>query len=262
MATAQRPRAEFATQDGALRLTEIVRASTAAPTYFRPQAIRISSRDGSTVDAAFVDGGVSPFNDPALQLLMLATFRGHGLGWQTGDSKLLLVSIGTGSYRQRVSGPKLLAMTAAQQGVQALSSLMDDCARSNQAMLQWLTRCLTPWSIDRAVGDMQADSKAGPKLATYARYNVLLEEKWLKDNLALEYGPDKLKSIRKMDDPVNMDELEKIGRAAAARQVKPEHFERFSTSSRRRSKKLSGVASACSKRARIHLTRSPCSAAT
>ena len=220
------PGAEFAKQDGALRLTEIVRASTAAPTYFRPQEIRISSRDGSTVDAAFVDGGVSPFNDPALQLLMLAALRGHGFSWQTGDGKLLLISIGTGSYRQRVSGPKLLAMTAAQQGVQALSSLMDDCARSNQAMLQWLTRCLTPWSIDRAVGDMQADSKAGPKLATYARYNVLLEEKWLKDNLALEYGPDKLEPIRKMDDLVNMDEVERIGRVAAARQVKPEHLER------------------------------------
>jgi hypothetical protein len=30
------------------------------------------------VKGAFVDGGVSPFNDPALQLLMLAVLDGHG----------------------------------------------------------------------------------------------------------------------------------------------------------------------------------------
>ena len=58
----------YAAQDGALRLTQVVRASTAAPTYFDPERIKISSRDGLVVDGEFVDGGVSPFNDPALQL--------------------------------------------------------------------------------------------------------------------------------------------------------------------------------------------------
>ncbi len=52
-------RGKYAAQDGALRLTHIVRASTAAPTYFAPEAIRISRRDATSVDGAFVDGGVS-----------------------------------------------------------------------------------------------------------------------------------------------------------------------------------------------------------
>ena len=63
------PDARYARQDGQLRLSHVVRASTAAPTYFEPQTIEISSRDGTVVKGAFVDGGVSPFNDPALQLL-------------------------------------------------------------------------------------------------------------------------------------------------------------------------------------------------
>jgi len=225
-------RGKYATQDGALRLTQVVRASTAAPTYFDPERVQISSRDGSVVKGEFVDGGVSPFNDPALQLLMLAALQGHGFRWPVGKDKLLIISAGTGTYRPSPPTPKLfgrlvtavLGRMAAAQGLRALSSLMDDCARSNQAMLQWLTDCLTPWQVDRAVGDMKLDSKQGPQLATYARYNVQLEQKWLSDTLKVELSPDKLAQVRKMDKPGNMESLAEIGRAAAREQVKAEHF--------------------------------------
>jgi predicted patatin/cPLA2 family phospholipase len=53
------PNARYAQQDGKLLLTQVVRASTAAPTYFEPQTIEIASRDGKVVKGAFVDGGVS-----------------------------------------------------------------------------------------------------------------------------------------------------------------------------------------------------------
>jgi hypothetical protein len=101
---------------------------------------------------------------------------------------------------------------------------MDDCARMSHAMTQWLTRCLTPWTIDSAVGDMQLDSESGPKLATFARYNVLLEPRWLSTEVEIAYDARQLAKIAEMDDPTNMDELARIGRLAAAKQVKPEHF--------------------------------------
>jgi hypothetical protein len=217
-------REKYAKQDGALRLTQVVRASTAAPTYFDPERIQISSRDGSVVSGEFVDGGVSPFNDPALQLLMLAALEGHGFRWRTGKNELLLISAGTGTYRPSQQAPKLLDKIAAGQGLRALQSLMDDCARMNQAMLQWLTDCLTPWQIDRAVGEMKLDSRQGPQLATYARYNVLLEQAWLSSVLKVELSPAKLAQIRKMDKPGNMESLAEIGRAAASEQVKADHF--------------------------------------
>jgi uncharacterized protein len=218
------PDARYAKQDGALLLSQVVRASTAAPTYFEPEAITIASRDGKETKGAFVDGGVSPFNDPALQMLMLAALHGHGFRWQTGKDKLLLISVGTGTYKATSTTEELLDMAPALQGVKALQSLMDDCARMNHGMLQWLTNCLTPWTIDRAVEDMQLDSKAGPQLATYARYNVLLEQNWLKTNVAIEQGPDQLAKIAEMDNPKNMDELAGIGRIAAKKQIKAEHF--------------------------------------
>jgi hypothetical protein len=217
-------RGNYAGQDGALRLTHVVRASTAAPTYFEPELIEIVARNGASVEGAFVDGGVTPFNDPALQLLMLATLQGHGFRWKTGKASLLLISIGTGSYKRTLSVQDLITAPAAKQGITALQSLMDDCGRANSAMLQWLTDCLTPWIIDRAVGDMRLDSEDGPQLATYARYNVLLEQGWLRSELGVDLATDKIEQIRKMDDPGNMQDLADLGRKAAAKQVKPEHL--------------------------------------
>jgi uncharacterized protein len=218
------PNARYAQQDGKLRLTQVVRASTAAPTYFMPETIEISSRDHKIVRGAFVDGGVTPFNDPALQLLMLAVLEGHGFRWQTGKDKLLVISLGTGTTEKTFTSEQLGKMVAAEQGVRSLQSLMDDCSRMNHCMLQWLTNCVTPWEIDRAVLTMEGDSKSGPQLATYARYNVLLVPRWMKTELEIEQTLDKLGKIAEMDDPKNMDELAKIGQIAAAKQIKPEHF--------------------------------------
>jgi len=217
-------RGNYAVEDGSLRLTQIVLASAAAPTYFAPEEIVIHSRDGTAVKGAFVDGGVTPFNDPALQLLMLAALQGHGFRWSTGRNQLLIVSVGTGHYRQQRSAHAIIADPAALQGLAALQSLMDDCERMNRATLQWLTNCLTPWFVDSAVGDMKLDSQAGSQLATYVRYNVLLERDWVKNELGLELAPDKMEQIRKMDDPSNLSDLAELGRLAAAKQVKPEHL--------------------------------------
>jgi predicted acylesterase/phospholipase RssA len=214
----------YAAQDGALHLTQVIRASTAAPTYFAPEEIAIHRRDGSVVDGAFIDGGVTPFNDPALQLLMVVALQGHGFLWPTGKDRLLVVSIGTGSYKQPRSAKEVVGDVAAKQGIAALQSLMDDCERTNRATLQWLTNCLTPWIIDRAVGDMKLDSQSGPQLATYVRYNAILEQDWLKTELGVDLSGDKLEQLRKMDDPSNLSGLADLGRLVAAKQVKPEHL--------------------------------------
>lgn len=218
------PGAAYAAQDGRLLLSQVVRASTAAPTYFEPERLAITSRDGSVTDGAFIDGGVTPFNDPALQLLMLAGLQGHGWRWPMGSDKVLLVSLGTGRRRNRWSTDDLMKMLSATQGLRSLQSLMDDCGRMNQAMLQWLTHCLTPWTIDRAVGDMTLDSLSGPRLATYVRYDVLLEAAWLKDNLGEDLEPAQIAELAEMDKPASMAPLARLGAKAAARQVATAHF--------------------------------------
>jgi uncharacterized protein len=98
------------------------------------------------------------------------------------------------------------------------------CERMNRATLQWLSNCLTPWLIDGAVGDMKLDSQTGPQLATYVRYNAVLEQAWLKTELGVDLARDKLQQIRKMDDLSNLSDLADLGRRAAAAQVKPEYL--------------------------------------
>ena len=197
----------------------------AAPTYFAPEKVRLTTREGVAFDGAFVDGGVSPFNDPALQLLMLAALQGHGFNWMTGRDKLLIISVGTGAYRPPRTVESVMNSVTAQQGIMALQSLMDDCDRVNRSMLQWLTSCLTPWIIDRAVRDMKLDSANGPQLATYVRYQCgISSPEWLKGELNLDLSADQVAQIARMDDPSHMDQLSALGQATATKQVKDEHL--------------------------------------
>ncbi len=44
-------------------------------------------------DGLFVDGGLTPFNDLAPQLLMVVTFHGLGFKCRTGENNLLVISV-------------------------------------------------------------------------------------------------------------------------------------------------------------------------
>ena len=62
-------------------LWQVVRASTAAPSYFEAEKIDVRRIPGyKNIKGEFVDGGVSPFNNPALQALMYATLKGYNIG--------------------------------------------------------------------------------------------------------------------------------------------------------------------------------------
>ena len=98
------------------RLADVVCASAAAPHYFKPHKIQIALGKKEK-PGLFVDGAVSPYNNPAFQMLMLAGIGGYGLDWPLGEDNLFIVSIGTGSYRLRFDGRGI----SAKQAVMALS---------------------------------------------------------------------------------------------------------------------------------------------
>ncbi len=199
-------------------LRNVVRASTAAPTYFEPEKIRVA--DG--IEGAFIDGGVSPHNNPALQLLMLATLKGHGLGWPTGGDRLLLVSLGTGSRSLELDPEEVMDMAAVQLGVRGLVSLMDDAAALNELMLQWMSSSPTAREIDSECGDLSGDVLGGGEpLLTYLRYDVKFDDPWLRGKLSAE----QLQTIYDMDRPENMNKLVEIGESAAGR-IQDDHFAR------------------------------------
>lgn len=202
-------------------LRDIVRASTAAPHYFDPERIAIAKgRVG-----AFVDGGVSPHNNPALALLMLATLRGHGLRWPLGEDRLLVVSVGTGSKSRAEDPRRLLRGPPVGLAVAALASVMDDASALNEAMLQWFSRSPTARKIDAEAGTLEDDVfGGGAAWLSYLRYDVRLNRGWLADRLGLSYTETQLAGIEKMDDPGQMERLVEIGDAAGAKLVCDEHF--------------------------------------
>lgn len=76
-------------------LWQLVRASTAAPIYFPPEILKWDPSDPRKT-FMFVDGGMTPYNNPAFLLFRMATHPLYRLGWNTGEENLLLISIGTG----------------------------------------------------------------------------------------------------------------------------------------------------------------------
>lgn len=202
-------------------LREVVRASTAAPHYFNPERLRIGKKGA---EGAFVDGGVSPHNNPALQLLLMATTEGFGLKWAAGADQLLLVSVGTGAQEIRLSANVVMDMSSAKVSIQALTSLMNDCDAMNQTILQWMSRSPTAWKIDREIGDLQGDVLGGKELFSYLRYNVVLDREWLQSNLNVDLKASEVKGLQEMDKPKNMSKLAILGATASHIQIQPQHF--------------------------------------
>ncbi len=201
-------------------LRKVVRASAAAPTYFEPERLQVAE----DVTGAFVDGGVSPHNNPALQLFMLATLHGYGLKWPLGEENILLVSVGTGESTSNKSADELLESSAAALGVRSLFSVMDDASALNETLLQWISTSPTRRSIDREIGTLGTDNLGGHPQLTYLRYNAFLDQHWLRTTLGVSLSKEQVDHLERLDQPENMHQLTDIGNRFAAAFVKADHF--------------------------------------
>ena len=77
-----------------IKLFQLVRASTAAPVFFPPETLEWDPGNPDKT-FVFVDGGVTPYNNPAFLMYRMATQPAYNLNWETGEDKLLIVSVGT-----------------------------------------------------------------------------------------------------------------------------------------------------------------------
>lgn len=207
--------------NGDYPLWKVVRASTAAPTFFDPESIGIIEGNGTdAVEGTFVDGGVSPFNDPSLCAFMFATLEGCRIHWDTGADKLLVISLGTGSRAPEVDPSSIAAKGA----LQCLALLMDDCAALVQTMMQWMSTSPTHQVIDGDIDDLANDLIGGSAQFSYARYNVDLARNKVRE-LMPDIGDDEfIEGLSAMDAPENMKVLGELGRRAGVRDVKSEAF--------------------------------------
>ena len=152
-------------------LAPLVRASTAAPIYFKPETLQVGR-----FQFLFQDGGMTPFNNPALLLFLLATLPEYGLRWPVGEDRLLVVSVGTGSaaavHPELRRGKVNLAFNA--RNLPAV--FMNGASVSQDLLCRSLGRCRAGRQIDREFGARLDAPGLSATPVTYVRYDADLSD--------------------------------------------------------------------------------------
>jgi patatin-like phospholipase/acyl hydrolase len=203
-----------------LPLWQLVRASTAAPTYFPPEQIALGPRE-----FVFVDGGVTMYNNPAFQLFLMATLDAYKLGWEPGERNMLIVSVGTGTNPGANEDLMPQEMNLLYNAASVPSALMFAALNEQDLLCRVFGKCLVGDSLDREVGTLQAGE--GPlteKLFTYLRYNAELSPAGF-EKIGLE-GVDPTQ-VQALDAVQNIPDLKKVGEAVARTYVDIADFEHF-----------------------------------
>lgn len=203
-----------------LPLWQLVRASTAAPTYFPPEVIRVG---GETF--VFVDGGVTTYNNPAFLAFTMATLDRYAVNWNAGEDQMLVVSIGTGNAAK--ADPDLAPgqMHLLYQAGNIPSALMFAAQNQQDLLCRMFGRCLVGDPLDRELGDLIGSvGPVSPKLFTYLRYDADVSRAGLTALNLPEVDPG---HVQLMDSTRYIDEIQKVGRAVGEIKVRAEHFAGF-----------------------------------
>jgi len=214
-------------------LWQLVRASTAAPTYFPPEVIVLPHPKGTgEKEFVFVDGGVTMYNNPAFQMFLMATMseywsRKPQARWQTGADRMLIVSVGTGTSPDVRAGMDADDMNLLFNATTIPSALMFAALNEQDLLCRAFGVCLTGDAIDREIGDLIGS--AGPlgssqKLFTYVRYNAELSRAGLDALGCRDVAPEK---VQQLDAVTSIPDLRQVGRQVAARRVDAAHFDGF-----------------------------------
>jgi uncharacterized protein len=203
----------------AIPLWQLVRASTAAPTYFPPEVVTVGEHR-----FVFVDGGLTTYNNPAFQLFLMATHDAYRLRWPATESDLLLVSVGTGispkaDDRLQPGNMNLLF------NANSVPAALTYAALNEQDLLcRVFGRCRHGAPIDLEVGDlMHGQGLLAKRLFSYVRYNADLSRRGLDDLGLHDLVPEE---VQRLDSVQHIGDLRRVGQAAA-RDVAPEHFAGF-----------------------------------
>lgn len=217
-------------------LWQLVRASTAAPVYFPPEELNWDREDPAK-KFIFVDGGVTPYNNPAFLLYRMATEEPYALQWSTGERNLLLISVGTGGAPTISTNIDQLIPEAV---LGALSHVMSSAQIDQDINCRMIGRCTHGSLLDRELLDLiprigPDDGSVEERLARprvpldrdlgrrflYARYDADLTKSGLA-KLGFKLDP---RPLLKMENATmdNMDNLLAVGREAG-KQVSLDHF--------------------------------------
>jgi uncharacterized protein len=233
------PKSKFFKNNSGLPLWQVVRASTAAPTYFPPQTIVIPDDTGKKETYEFIDGGVSSYNNPALQVFLEATVPEYGHGWAMGADRLLMLSLGTGFNSIAIPAGKAAHYELLDWAQYMVKELMNEANLQQNILMHLIgqrpaaarSATLELTSSGAASGipsvnalDLVAAGLGAQKLVTYQRITVGLTRQRL-DQLGL-HDVDPIK-VREMDAVDQIPNMQRIGAAVAKEQVHMDGMKNF-----------------------------------
>ncbi|WP_395648037.1 patatin-like phospholipase family protein [Terricaulis sp.] len=161
------------------RLTDLVLASAAAPTFFDEMVIDVEfdERRKPIQKGYFVDGAVSANNNPSMQLFMLALEPSYKFGWKAGAENLMMTSCGTGARRPTVEGRSFVGLPPGMRGVHSLRAMVYDTQIQGVMMMQAMSEPKRPWRVNSEIGEMRGTCITGAPLLDYQRMDVMLDTK-------------------------------------------------------------------------------------
>ena len=187
---------------------QLLRGSTAAPSYFPPERIRLGDQS-----FLFVDGAITPFNNPTLIAVFMATIPAYGLSWPTGREQIHVVSIGTCDTRARLRQKSATDVNLRDVVLYVAPALIDAISTEQDYMCRVLGDCLHGAPLDSEVHALDAPSmlSAEEQKFTYVRYDQPFE--------APVPGTD-----AEMDDLRLIPRLQALGREYASSHVRRDHL--------------------------------------
>ena len=232
----------LSTRDKDIPLWHIVRASSAAPTYFPPHAFAVPDDTGTPQTYEFIDGGVSSYNNPSFQVFLEATAPEYGINWPMGVNKLLLMSLGTGYSPVTIQEGEAKDYTVLNWAGYVLKELMNEANLEQNVLMSLIGErpaqepsASPDLAIPRAPSGTPSESALTHtsdglqpnKLLTYQRITIELTRQRL-DQLGIATGiplhhVDPLK-VREMDAVDQIPNMQLVGEAVAKEQV---HMDRL-----------------------------------
>lgn len=225
--------------NAAIPLWQIVRASSAAPTFFPPQKIKVPDDLGQVHNYEFIDGGVSSYNNPSLQLFLEATDPQYNFGWPTGTDKIVLLSLGTGFNSITIEEGKASGFNLLDWARYSVKGLLGD-ANLQQNVLMHLIGEHPAGPVVASAAEREALRATGApgeaalafmdtglgarKLLTYQRITVSLTRARLDALGFKDIDPVKVGELDAVDQIGN---LQRVGAAVAKEQVKMELLKQF-----------------------------------
>jgi predicted acylesterase/phospholipase RssA len=212
-----------------LPLWQLVRASTAAPTFFPPEVVVFAPDTPKQYQFVFVDGGVTAYNNPAFLAFQVATAAPYKVNWPTGVDRMLIVSVGTGGAARARPDLKAEDLWLLDHAKNVPSALMNAASAGWDMACRMLGECRHGDRIDREIGNMVPVPDAepnwtGPKQFAYVRYDPDVTQEGLN---ALGLNDVKAENVQVLDSVKFIHDIQRVGQAYAAKNVGLQHLRGF-----------------------------------